>query len=81
MDLIHIVVAASFVVIGLQTIGYTLLKGTWLDTKLFRLPLTKVDVTPTTLMGLIPLSLGAGMLVGGADILGVVGEVLEPATF
>ena len=46
----------------------------------FTLPLTKLDVTGMTLMGLIPLSLGLGMLVNGADVLGVAGEVFEPST-
>ena len=80
MDLVHIVVAGSLVVIGLQTIGYSFIKGTWLNAKLFTLPLTKLDVTAMTLMGLIPLSLGLGMLVSGADVLGVAGEVFEPST-
>jgi|TARA_R110002020_G_scaffold133493_3_gene297860 hypothetical protein len=80
MDLVHIVVAGSLVVIGLQTIGYSFVKGTWLNAKLFTLPLTKLDVTGMTLMGLIPLSLGLGMLVNGADVLGVAGEVFEPST-
>jgi hypothetical protein len=31
-------------------------------------------------MGLIPLSLGLGMLISGADVLGVAGEVFEPST-
>ena len=35
MDLVHIVVAGSLVVIGLQTIGYSFVKGTWLNAKLF----------------------------------------------
>ncbi|MEO1860692.1 MAG: hypothetical protein ABGZ19_12400 [Verrucomicrobiales bacterium] len=80
MDFVHIVVAGSLVVIGLQTIGYSLIKGTWLNAKLFTLPMTKLDVTAMTLMGLIPLSLGLGMLVSGADVLGVAGEVFEPST-
>jgi|TARA_R110002060_G_scaffold51352_4_gene62229 hypothetical protein len=80
MDFVHIVVAGSLVVIGLQTIGYSFIKGTWLNAKLFTLPLTKLDVTAMTLMGLIPLSLGLGMLVSGADVLGVAGEVFEPST-
>jgi len=80
MDLIHIVVASSLVVIGFQTIGLSLIKGTWVNAKLFRLPLTQLNVTPMTLMGLIPLSLGLGMLVSGADVLGVAGEVFEPST-
>ena len=69
----HILVAGSLVVVGLTTLGYAgAVSG-------FAIPIVNIAITPLALMGLVPLSLGAGMLLGGGDLLGIRDEVYGPA--
>ena len=79
MDIMHIVVAGSLVVVGLTTLGYAGAVSGMVNRELFRLPILNVAITPLALMGLVPLSLGAGILLRGGDLLGVRGEIYGPA--
>jgi hypothetical protein len=79
MDVMRIVIAASMVVVGLTTVGYAGIAGSWVNTDLFTVPVLNLSITPLALMGLVPLSLGAGMLLSGADLLRVRDDVYGPA--
>lgn len=75
----HILVAGSLVVVGLTTLGYAGAVSGFVNRDLFTLPVLNIAITPLALMGLVPLSLGAGMLLSGGDLLGVRDEVYGPA--
>lgn len=75
----QILVAGSLVVVGLTTLGYAGAVEGFVNKELFNLPILNIAITPLALMGLVPLSLGAGMLLGGGDLLGVRDEVYGPA--
>ena len=75
----HILVAGSLVVVGLTTLGYAGAVSGFVNRDLFTIPIVNIAITPLALMGLVPLSLGAGMLLGGGDLLGVRDEVYGPA--
>ena len=75
----HILVAGSLVVVGLTTLGYAGAVSGFVNRDLFTLPVLNIAITPLALMGLVPLSLGAGMLLSGGDLLGVRDEVYAPA--
>ena len=75
----HILVAGSLVVVGLTTLGYAGAVSGFVNRDLFTLPILNIAITPLALMGLVPLSLGAGMLLSGGDLLGVRDEVYGPA--
>ncbi len=79
MDIMQIVVAGSLVVVGLTTLGYAGRISGFANKDLFRIPVIDLKITPLALMGLVPLSLGAGMLLRGGDLLGVRDEVYGPA--
>ena len=79
MDWKQIVVAGSLVVVGMITIGFAGAIGGWVNKDLFTVPVINMTVTPLALMGLVPLSLGAGMLLSGGDLLDVKREVYAPA--
>lgn len=75
----HILVAGSLVVVGLTTLGYAGAVSGFVNRDLFTIPIVNIAITPLALMGLVPLSLGAGMLLGGGDLLGIRDEVYGPA--
>ena len=75
----HILVASSLVVVGLTTLGYAGAVSGLVNRELFTIPIVNIAITPLALMGLVPLSLGAGMLLGGGDLLGIRDEVYGPA--
>jgi|TARA_R100000322_G_scaffold9012_1_gene5714 hypothetical protein len=79
MDIMHIVIAGSLVVVGLTTLGYAGAVSGFVNRNLFTVPFINLSITPLALMGLVPLSLGAGMLLRGGDLLGVRGEIYGPA--
>tara|TARA_R110000824_G_scaffold106578_5_gene251840 strand:+ start:7244 stop:7495 length:252 start_codon:yes stop_codon:yes gene_type:complete len=79
MEIMQILVAGSLVVVGLTTLGYAGAVEGFVNKELFNLPILNIAITPLALMGLVPLSLGAGMLLGGGDLLGVRDEVYGPA--
>jgi hypothetical protein len=79
MEIMHILVAGSLVVVGLTTLGYAGAVSGFVNRDLFTLPILNIAITPLALMGLVPLSLGAGMLLSGGDLLGVRDEVYGPA--
>ncbi len=79
MEIMHILVAGSLVVVGLTTLGYAGAVSGFVNRDLFTLPVLNIAITPLALMGLVPLSLGAGMLLSGGDLLGVRDEVYGPA--
>jgi len=79
MDIMQIVVAGSLVVVGLITLGYAGRISGFVNKDLFTVPVIDLKITPLALMGLVPLSLGAGMLLRGGDLLGVRDEVYGPA--
>ena len=79
MEIMHILVAGSLVVVGLTTLGYAGAVSGFVNRDLFTIPIVNIAITPLALMGLVPLSLGAGMLLGGGDLLGVRDEVYGPA--
>lgn len=75
----HILVAGSLVIVGLTTLGYAGAVSGFVNRDLFTIPIVNIAITPLALMGLVPLSLGAGMLLGGGDLLGIRDEVYGPA--
>mgnify|MGYP003624626808 FL=1 len=79
MEIMHILVAGSLVVVGLTTLGYAGAVSGFVNRDLFTIPIVNIAITPLALMGLVPLSLGAGMLLGGGDLLGIRDEVYGPA--
>ena len=79
MEIMHILVASSLVVVGLTTLGYAGAVSGLVNRELFTIPIVNIAITPLALMGLVPLSLGAGMLLGGGDLLGIRDEVYGPA--
>ena len=79
MEIMQILVAGSLVIVGLTTLGYAGAVEGFVNRDLFTLPILNITITPLALMGLVPLSLGAGMLLSGGDLLGVRDEVYGPA--
>ena len=79
MEIMHILVASSLVIVGLTTLGYAGAVSGFVNRDLFTIPIVNIAITPLALMGLVPLSLGAGMLLGGGDLLGIRDEVYGPA--
>ena len=79
MEIMHILVAGSLVVVGLTNLGYAGAVSGLVNRELFTIPIVNIAITPLALMGLVPLSLGAGMLLGGGDLLGIRDEVYGPA--
>jgi|TARA_R110000744_G_C19007238_1_gene522542 hypothetical protein len=79
MEIMHILVAGSLVIVGLTTLGYAGAVSGFVNRDLFTIPIVNIAITPLALMGLVPLSLGAGMLLGGGDLLGIRDEVYGPA--
>ena len=79
MEIMHILVASSLVIVGLTTLGYAGAVSGFANRDLFTIPIVNIAITPLALMGLVPLSLGAGMLLGGGDLLGIRDEVYGPA--
>lgn len=75
----QILVAGSLVVVGLTNLGYAGAVSGLVNRELFTIPIVNIAITPLALMGLVPLSLGAGMLLGGGDLLGIRDEVYGPA--
>ncbi len=81
MDLMNIIVAGSLIVVGLINIGYAGAVGAWVNDEWFTIPFINLAVTPLALMGLVPLSLGLGMLFRSGDVLDIREEVLQPAAY
>jgi hypothetical protein len=79
MEIMQILVAGSLVVVGLTNLGYAGAVSGLVNRELFTIPIVNIAITPLALMGLVPLSLGAGMLLGGGDLLGIRDEVYGPA--
>lgn len=81
MEIMNIIVAGSLMVVGLTTVGYAGAVGGWVNNELFTVPMINLTVTPLALMGLVPLSLGLGMLFRSGDVLDIREEVLQPAAY
>ena len=77
----NLIVAGALIVVGLINVGFAGAIGSWVNNEWFTIPVINLTVTPLALMGLVPLSLGIGMLFRQGDILDIREEVLQPAAY